>query len=157
MPRHHHLVILLICCAAGFIGWLLWMRSDASAGRAESPGIQAGPAPVTTHPAAWHLPPDQRERLVIAANQINLADPKADVLAALGTPDSDRVLVPKGIGLKPHGSSVKYYVVRYEDGLVNEKWDQSISFDFDVDGRLRYVFSNVADVPTKGEMIRRLP
>jgi hypothetical protein len=74
----------------------------------------------------WQIAQDKRERIVSALGHINLGDQKKDVLAMLGSPDEDRILVPKGIGLKPHGSAIKYQFAFYEQGLVNEKWDQYI-------------------------------
>jgi hypothetical protein len=118
----------------------------------------SAPSFAATHPVYWRLAKDQRDRLIAAVNGIRLGDEKEQVRAKLGKPDDELVLVPKGFfPLKPHGTSIKYQFARYEDGLVNEKWDQYLSLSFDNDGHLRQIFSTVPEMPTRGKMIRRQP
>jgi len=103
----------------------------------------------TTHPADWNISVADRERIITGLRQVSLGDSRDRVVGLLGTPDASQDLRPKGKGQRSHGWFIRYDFRRYENGLVNEKWDQRLDLIFDTEGRLVQITSSVADIPSR--------
>jgi hypothetical protein len=86
----------------------------------------AAPEPDTLkqHPS-WTLSPAAKRKLAFNASKLKIGDTYDAAIAALGKPTEDRQLIPKGSNIS-HGRSLRYQVVIWEAGLVNELYDEHI-------------------------------
>ena len=109
----------------------------------------------TTHPADWTLDDQRRLQLSERIGAIHLGDRKEDVTHVLGPPDEDHVVAPKGFHVTPLGTLIRYQFVRYENGFVNELWDQYVYLEFNTDDRLQCIYSSVPSIESRGHFISK--
>jgi hypothetical protein len=130
----------------GLLVWLgcLWVNhlweEDRAAGDAYVRSL------ATTHPAQWRVSGEEWGRRVAALQDVKLGDRREDVIARVGPPEKDVAGFSESVPPKMMGWTVMYRFLRYENGLENMKWDQSVHLFFGTDGRLRSVRSNVEGV-----------
>ena len=91
----------------------------------------------TQHPY-WTLTAAGKRKLLEGASRLKAGDNYDQVIASLGKPSDDRQLIPKGSNLS-HGRSLSYQALRWEDGLVNELFDEWVLIVLDTHDVVREV------------------
>jgi len=122
----------------------------------QAPAAAQIPMKQSDNPPALHAPyfqmaAEQRALLVSKVQQINIGATRDSVKTMLGQPDVDDLTTRKERPGHPTGRRVRYYVVWYEKGSANERFDQDVTFWFDMNDHLLGIESNVAGIPNRPE------
>jgi N-acyl-D-aspartate/D-glutamate deacylase len=89
------------------------------------------------HPA-WSLPDNAKRKLVRNAAKLHVGDSYDKVIATLGKPNYDQRTFAKE-SPRLIGRSLKYYAVRWDADLVNERHDQLVRIWLDPQDRVRNI------------------
>lgn len=91
------------------------------------------------------IPEEKRKTFLVNVVKVNLGDSRKKVIEILGKPTNDQVMMRKE-NREIIGRDIDYYFKRYEEGLVNEKYDRVISFYFDKEDKLTKITTNVEEI-----------
>jgi len=100
--------------------------------------LSAGSEPPSPKHPSFQLDAKAKRLLVEKAAALKPGDSYQSVTNRLGTPTYDKALARKEDS-KVIGRSLKYYVVRWETGLVNEHHDELVDVFLDERDRVRSV------------------
>ncbi|SRR5258708_490375 len=141
-----NLAFLIIMSSVVAIGVTLKQAPIA----AEIPMRQSD-SPPAMHAPYYQMASEERTMLVSKVQQIDIGATRESVKTLLGKPDVDDLTTRKERPRRPTGRRVRYYVVVYEKNSANERFDQNITFWFDMNDRLLGIESNVAGIPNRPE------
>ena len=88
-------------------------------------------------------------KLIANISKIQPRDSRDKVKQLLGKPTDEVKLAKKDVNYDWFEWKIKYCIKIWEKGLVNGKYDKSVSLYFDKDDRLTEVASNVDDIASR--------
>jgi hypothetical protein len=92
-------------------------------------------------------PQSQRAQFMQGLRQLHIGDSSQKILSVLGTPTKDCLDGPITIPPTRLHRVLLYYLVIYEQGLTNAKWDEDVLLSFDRNERLEGVLGEGVEVP----------
>ena len=109
------------------------------------PSALAWPGEPSNHTKPYFsVNPDEKLQLLTKAKAVQIGDTYDSVISRLGKPTYDRMMIRKD-NREIIGRSLKYYIVRWEEGLVNEIHDQLVIIYFDTSDNVQKVILKIKE------------
>lgn len=105
--------------------------------------------PSVLSPPYFEMSVAETESFREGVGRIQIGDTSETVIRVLGRPTYDQTVAGKEPSASIRGRSLKYYVRRYERGLVNEKQDRLVSIFVDLSNRVVRITSNCDGIPSR--------
>jgi hypothetical protein len=122
--------------------------SNAREHQVKSTSQRPSDMPTETSRPYLQMSDKEKRTLIDNVKKIQLGDKRKQVEALLGKPSEDYPVSRKENN-KPIGRLVKYYVLKLDKDLVNEKYDRYVLFQFDNNDSLKKIFSDVPGIENR--------
>ena len=137
------LVLMMIFCFG------VWTANGSPPNMQKSNEAQSvGGQPLKARQPYFRISEGQRQVFVDKVQQVKIGDTRQSVESLLGKPDFD-ILTGKKEKPQATGRRVRYYVTMYEKDGVNERFDESVTFRFDLSDHLRRIDSSVPGISSR--------